>query len=146
MGLDADDMLPADHSSKAEQFFCLFFLMEITVKIARKGFFWFFFGPIWYWNNFDMVVFVMAAVDVVAQFVSHSTSRGETLALASRVVRLGRLGRLVRLLRFKVFDELKTLLHGVILGLRVLCWAVVLLLVLIYSLALVMVSTVKSDP
>jgi len=87
-------------------------------------------------------------VDIMVEhFMTYSDSSSrDTLALASRLARLGRLGRLVRLLRFKVFEELKTMLHGVILGMRVLFWAVVLLFTLIYCLALVIVSTVKSDP
>jgi hypothetical protein len=148
MGLEADDWLPDDYSMKAEMFFFTFFMLEISLKIARKGVSWFLFGPTWYWNNFDMAVFAMGSLDIaVEHFMSYSdTSSRDTLALASRLARLGRLGRLARLLRFKVFEELKTMLHGVILGMRVLFWAVVLLFTLIYCLALIIVSTVKGDP
>jgi hypothetical protein len=57
------------------------------------------------------------------------------------MARLGRLARLVRLLRFKIFHELKMMIQGVIAGLRVLFWAVVLLFFFIYLLGVVLRKT-----
>eukprot|EP00930_Biecheleria_cincta_P045278 TRINITY_DN3120_c0_g1_i1.p1 TRINITY_DN3120_c0_g1~~TRINITY_DN3120_c0_g1_i1.p1 ORF type:complete len:317 (-),score=44.31 TRINITY_DN3120_c0_g1_i1:11-940(-) len=49
-----------------------------------------------------------------------------------KVLRLSRLARLIRTLRLEIFKELKIMVMGVISGMRVLGWAMVLLFVLIY--------------
>lgn len=54
-----------------------------------------------------------------------------------KMLKLFRLGRVVRLLKFKIFAELKLMVQGVFTGLRVLLWAVVLLMILMYLLAMV---------
>ena len=50
------------------------------------------------------------------------------------MLKLARFGRIVRLLKFKIFRELKLMIHGVLTGLRVLFWAVVLLIACVYLL------------
>merc|ERR1712046_252288 len=47
---------------------------------------------------------------------------------------MGRLARLIRLLKFNIFIELKQMVLGVITGMRVLGWAVVLLGMVIFFL------------
>merc|ERR1712113_45800 len=48
-----------------------------------------------------------------------------------KILRLARLGRLVRAIRFKVFSELRDMVLGVLSGVRVLFWAIVLLFFII---------------
>jgi len=55
-----------------------------------------------------------------------------------RLLRLVRITRIVRLLRFKFFVELAVMVKGVLGGLRTLCWAFVLLGVLVYLLGIAM--------
>merc|ERR1719272_1932440 len=50
-------------------------------------------------------------------------------------LKLMRLGRLVRVLRFKFFEDLRTMVLGVVAGTMVLFWAIILLLFVIYFLA-----------
>lgn len=52
------------------------------------------------------------------------------------MLRLARLARLIRTLRFEIFYELKLMVLGVISGMRVLGWAMVLLASMIYSAAI----------
>merc|ERR1711959_556427 len=70
---------------------------------------------------------------------------GDKLAMVNvmyiKILRLARLGRLVRLLRFKIFHELKMMVQGVVAGLRVLFWAVVLLFFFIFLLGVVLRKT-----
>jgi len=67
------------------------------------------------------------------------------LQLISRTLRLARLSRLVRLLRFKIFSELRQLIYGVVAGIRVLSWAILLLGVVIYIVSLVIRQTIGGD-
>merc|ERR1719183_626006 len=59
-----------------------------------------------------------------------------------KMLRLTRLARLARLLRFKAFRELKLMVEGVVSGLRVLAWAIVLLGLCIYILGAVLRMTI----
>merc|ERR1712176_1106965 len=52
-----------------------------------------------------------------------------------KILRLVRLARLVRLLRLKCFAELKVMVEGVLSGIRVLIWAIVLLGLCIFLLS-----------
>jgi len=57
-----------------------------------------------------------------------------------KMLRLARLARLIRTLRFQVFYELKLMVLGVLSGMRVLAWAMVLLVIMIYSAAVATTS------
>ena len=59
-------------------------------------------------------------------------------------LKLARLGRIIRLLKFKIFQELKLMIQGVFTGLRVLFWAVVLLIISMYLLG-VITKTIFAD-
>ena len=54
-----------------------------------------------------------------------------------KMLKLARLGRIIRLLKFKIFQELKLMIQGVFTGLRVLFWAVVLLMMSMYLLGVI---------
>ena len=53
------------------------------------------------------------------------------------MLRLAKLGRLVKALRYPMFDELKDMLYGVVSGVRVILWAIVLLFGCIFFLGLI---------
>ncbi|CAE7648974.1 Cacna1c [Symbiodinium pilosum] len=55
-----------------------------------------------------------------------------------KIFRLARLARLIRALRFRAFHELKLIVMGVVSGLRVIGWAIVLLLMVVYAIGVVM--------
>ncbi|CAE6929486.1 Cacna1c [Symbiodinium natans] len=62
-----------------------------------------------------------------------------------KIFRLARLARLVRALRFRVFYELKLIVLGVFSGLRVICWAILLLVVLVYAIGVAMRNFVGEE-
>eukprot|EP00439_Symbiodinium_sp_Y106_P039801 s3872_g4.t2 len=69
---------------------------------------------------------------------SSSTEGSAAGTLGSlKMLKLARLGRIVRLLKFKIFQELKLMIQGVFTGLRVLFWAVVLLVGCMYLLGVI---------
>jgi hypothetical protein len=55
-----------------------------------------------------------------------------------KLLKLCRLARLVRALRYSIFDELKQMVVGVIAGVQVLCWAIVMLFGCIFLIGLSM--------
>merc|ERR1712113_161112 len=61
-----------------------------------------------------------------------------------RMARLARLSRLIRLLKIKAFRELQLMVSGIISGFRVLAWAIVLLILVVYTISLVLRLTVSS--
>eukprot|EP00931_Biecheleriopsis_adriatica_P095565 TRINITY_DN69160_c0_g1_i1.p1 TRINITY_DN69160_c0_g1~~TRINITY_DN69160_c0_g1_i1.p1 ORF type:complete len:412 (-),score=69.67 TRINITY_DN69160_c0_g1_i1:150-1205(-) len=91
------------------------------------------------WNWFDFFCIVTQALDIALTY-SASGEGGQSLLVLVKMLRLARLSRLVRLLRFKMFRELKLMIFGLFCGLRALCWAVVLLIFMIYTLGIIMRS------
>ncbi|CAE7909947.1 CACNA1F, partial [Symbiodinium necroappetens] len=129
-----------------EMAFTLFFVGEIVVKIRVFGLIEYIWGADWYWSWFDVICVVLAIVDLSLNL--SAAAKGEendTGALSSlKMLKLARLGRIVRLLKFKIFQELKLMIQGVFTGLRVLFWAVVLLVGCMYLLGVV-TRTIFSD-
>mmetsp|Transcript_54811 Transcript_54811/g.119933 ORF Transcript_54811/g.119933 Transcript_54811/m.119933 type:complete len:620 (+) Transcript_54811:69-1928(+) len=122
-----------------EAVFTAFFIGEIVVKMKYFGFSVYLFGSDWYWSWFDILCVILALIDMgltyvsIAEGVSAETGPVNTL----KMLKLARLGRIIRLLKFKIFQELKLMIQGVFTGLRVLFWAVVLLVGCMYLIGVV---------
>jgi len=144
--------------------FTIFFIAEIIVKLKIFSIREYLLGPDWYWSWFDILCVVLALVDLTLTIsaetdvqrtttalpsnatpcapdaVATTTSEGNSdasVASSLKMLKLARLGRIIRLLKFKIFTELKLMIQGVFTGLRVLFWAVVLLLLCMYLLGVV---------
>lgn len=117
-----------------DTFFVCVFLVELLWRIAASGFRDFFFGSEAGWNAWDLLV-VNASLWETA--IQHSSS-----ATVLRIARLTRLGRLLRMLRFRMCRDLTRMLHGLLGGVRTLCWAMVLLFATIFVIALFMSNTI----
>lgn len=148
IGVSTDVDPKADLWQIFEVLFTVFFLAEMMYKMQVYGLKVFFTGSDWNWNNFDFVVVCIAIFDLAFTWTLELTNPGggdEQANLSSftiiKMARLGRLARLVRLLRFKIFEQLKMMIQGVIAGLRVLFWAVVLLFFFIYLLGVLLRKT-----
>eukprot|EP00929_Paragymnodinium_shiwhaense_P101271 TRINITY_DN6421_c1_g2_i1.p1 TRINITY_DN6421_c1_g2~~TRINITY_DN6421_c1_g2_i1.p1 ORF type:complete len:743 (-),score=190.41 TRINITY_DN6421_c1_g2_i1:237-2465(-) len=127
---------------KLEYVFTAFFASELLYKMKKEGLPRFFINQDWHWNNFDFVVVLVAFFDIVSSSVLASIGVSPGII---KMARLGRLARLVRLLRFKIFHELKMMIQGVIAGLRVLFWAVVLLFFFIYLVGVMTRTTIGTS-
>lgn len=120
--------------------FTTFFIGECFVKMKVFGMQEYIGGADWYWSWFDILCVILALVDLSITYISEASSEGgaDTGAMSSlKMLKLARLGRIVRLLKFKIFQELKLMIQGVFTGLRVLFWAVVLLVGCMYLLGVV---------
>ncbi|CAJ1339313.1 unnamed protein product [Effrenium voratum] len=126
--------------------FTVFFVAEIIVKCRYFGICEYLVGADWYWSWFDILCVILALVDMTLQFAFSDAEGGDDGSPVGvlKMLKLARLGRIVRLLRFKIFQELKLMIQGVFTGLRVLFWAVVLLLLCMYLLG-VFTRTIFSD-
>jgi len=129
--------------------FLTFYFFEAVGKMGVFGCAWYFFGEDHLWNWFDFTCLLLSLGDL-ALFIYVEISQVEnpldlqTLMLV-KMLRLARLARLIRTLRFAIFYELKLMVLGVISGMRVLAWAMVLLALLIYAAAIATTSLFGGD-
>jgi len=130
-----------------EILFTLFFIAEVIVKLRVFGWKPFLWGLEWYWSWFDILCIILAVVDMTITYASLAADReASASALSSlKTLKLARLGRIVRLLKFKIFTELKLMIQGVFTGLRVLFWAIVLLVTCMYLIGIVAVTIFADD-
>ncbi|CAE7462817.1 cac [Symbiodinium sp. CCMP2592] len=121
--------------------FLSFYLLEAFGKMFVYSFRWYFCGPDKWWNIFDFCCILLSMADVsIFLYVQLQQVKDNPLDLQVvmliKMLRLARLARLIRTLRFEIFYELKLMVLGVISGMRVLGWAMVLLASMIYSAAI----------
>lgn len=123
--------------------FCYF--LEFVIKICVFGPHKYFCGRDRGWNWFDFTCLVVSLVDVAIHyfFTFLPKSKG-TLGLL-KMLRLARLLRLVRALHYSFFNELKQMLLGVVSGVRVLIWAIILLLVVVFFMGVALQSLFGED-
>jgi len=98
------------------------------------------------WLDFDMVIILITGADNVVTLVGHFSGFNSSLPGISvlRVLRLFKVLRIVRLLhRFK---ELRLLIQGIACSFRTLMWASIMILLIIYSGAIIMVEMVGKAP
>jgi len=142
IGLEADngDSIPAFWEA-CELFFLVFFTGEFLLKFRTQTCRQVWSGPDRAWNGFDAFCIGTATFDMCITY-GNKLAGGEGVEVGGlmliKMLRLARLARLVRLLRFKIFHELKMMVQGVVSGVRVLMWAIVLLFVCIFILGIVM--------
>jgi len=91
------------------------------------------------WNWFDVFCIFLGMLDVFLPLVIENMSAlGSAMLL--KMLRLMKLGRLVRALQYPIFGELLFMINGVACGLRVLLWALVLLSLIVYFVAVILVN------
>ncbi|CAK9025654.1 Voltage-dependent L-type calcium channel subunit alpha-1F (Voltage-gated calcium channel subunit alpha Cav1.4), partial [Durusdinium trenchii] len=133
-----------------ENVFMAFYLGEAAAKLWLMGCRGYFRGPEWAWNLFDIFCLLTSLVDFTVTQVVNAMGEGNTLDLGSlmllKMLRLARLARLIRALRYPIFRELNLMVMGVVSGIRVLVWAIVLLLVFVYALGVALFRLIAEDP
>eukprot|EP00927_Polykrikos_kofoidii_P055418 TRINITY_DN49673_c0_g1_i1.p1 TRINITY_DN49673_c0_g1~~TRINITY_DN49673_c0_g1_i1.p1 ORF type:complete len:753 (+),score=100.28 TRINITY_DN49673_c0_g1_i1:53-2311(+) len=149
LGLSADVAKNSWVWDIVEFMFTIYFTGELVYKAIVNGPRWFFLGVDNKWNMFDFAVVTVALVDMTYTIYTwpnrmSEESEGEVGGMfpIMKMIRLGRLARLVRLLRLEILSELKSMIQGVVAGARVLFWAVCLLCVIIYFLAVLLRKTI----
>eukprot|EP00929_Paragymnodinium_shiwhaense_P114174 TRINITY_DN824_c0_g6_i2.p1 TRINITY_DN824_c0_g6~~TRINITY_DN824_c0_g6_i2.p1 ORF type:complete len:614 (-),score=123.01 TRINITY_DN824_c0_g6_i2:218-2059(-) len=124
--------------------FSTLFAVELIVKLSMKGCKGQFCGEGWKMNSFDALLIV---VDVSQLIVLQALKRmqGTSLELPSvsvfRILRLVRLTRLLRLLRYHIFDDMITMVGGMVGGMSTLFWAMLVYGFVIFVIALIFRET-----
>lgn len=149
-GLTADHPVHQTAWDICEIVFAAFYTLEFVVKVRLYGCRGYWSGPQWMWNVFDFACLSVSVCDValkIAMAVIRDSGPGTSLRtlMMVKIFRLARLARLVRALRFKFFHELKLIVIGVFSGLRVLTWAIVLLVILTYTVGIVLTNLLGDD-
>eukprot|EP00929_Paragymnodinium_shiwhaense_P101262 TRINITY_DN6421_c0_g2_i3.p1 TRINITY_DN6421_c0_g2~~TRINITY_DN6421_c0_g2_i3.p1 ORF type:complete len:823 (+),score=241.23 TRINITY_DN6421_c0_g2_i3:141-2609(+) len=142
IGMSADNDPDGLHWEVIEFVFLVFFSGEFLIKVKLFGCHATLLGKDKYWNYFDLFCILTALLDMGITYGSQLLPGGENINISGlmliKMLRLARLARLVRLLRFKIFNELKMMVQGVMSGVRVLFWAIVLLFFCIFLMGIVM--------
>eukprot|EP00439_Symbiodinium_sp_Y106_P053097 s5453_g7.t1 len=118
--------------------FFAYYTVEYVIKLRLQGCSGYYFGEEAAWNWFDNACLVVSFIELLVTYIADPTQDGQGGFMLMRMLRLARLARLVRLMRFRMFRELKLMVLGLFSGLRALCWAIVLLMFIIYTIGVLM--------
>jgi len=137
------DVKDTDLWNWCEVVFAGFFVCELAVKLSMNGFEEHFLGVDWSWNGFDAVLVAFAVFDATRSLIEIFSAEGFDDSSWSkltilRTIRLARLSRMVRLMRWKPLRELRLMVVGLMNGVKTIMWAIVLLMVICYVLALLL--------
>eukprot|EP00930_Biecheleria_cincta_P095200 TRINITY_DN87201_c0_g1_i1.p1 TRINITY_DN87201_c0_g1~~TRINITY_DN87201_c0_g1_i1.p1 ORF type:complete len:544 (-),score=66.16 TRINITY_DN87201_c0_g1_i1:56-1687(-) len=117
-----------------EIFYTSLYAAEFLIKLYMQGIREYFCGRDRAWDWFDFVCLTSSWVELCLSSVVANIGAVRVL----KGMRLLRLLRAVRALRFRMFSELRAMLLGILSGMNVLGWALVLLFLSIYVLAVAM--------
>eukprot|EP00929_Paragymnodinium_shiwhaense_P101265 TRINITY_DN6421_c0_g3_i1.p1 TRINITY_DN6421_c0_g3~~TRINITY_DN6421_c0_g3_i1.p1 ORF type:complete len:879 (+),score=251.29 TRINITY_DN6421_c0_g3_i1:150-2786(+) len=140
IGISTDNCHDCKVWEHFELYFLLFFSGEFLIKVKIMGWRVIACGKDKWWNYFDLFCIITALMDTGITWYFRILDGTDGVSLNGlmliKMLRLARLARLVRLLRFKIFNELKMMVQGVVSGVRVLGWAIVLLLFSIFIMGI----------
>jgi voltage-gated sodium channel len=99
------------------------------------------------WNCFDLIILLLALVEVALELAVHVLSgRSRTLfdnGGTAKILRLFRLTRLLRLVRtFRQLKPLRMLVHSIIFAGKSVFWALMLLFMIVYAFGIVLTQAV----
>lgn len=114
--------------------FCVIFLMELSIRIAMYNVNFFTMKGKW-WNIFDVFVVGFSVIDEISKAFLTGTKLQEAIDQLGilRLLRLARVLRLIRLVR--MIPELKSMVYLIASSMGAFFWAVMLLLIMIYCIA-----------
>jgi len=129
--------------------FCVIFTLELGFRLSIHH--WsFFYNSEWKWNWFDTVIVCLQLVEELTSiFVGESQynitemSGNMNFVRVLRILRLVRIIRLVRLLRF--ISELRTMVCSIAISFRSLCWTLVLLLLLMFTVSMYLMQLIADE-
>eukprot|EP00931_Biecheleriopsis_adriatica_P096910 TRINITY_DN7063_c0_g1_i1.p1 TRINITY_DN7063_c0_g1~~TRINITY_DN7063_c0_g1_i1.p1 ORF type:complete len:658 (-),score=146.83 TRINITY_DN7063_c0_g1_i1:145-2118(-) len=133
----------------ATQCFTLLFLVELMIRWVALGH-KFFHGPNWSWNVLDLFIVLTSLWESVVEVLyalQMEIDPGISGVSSLRVVRIVRITRLVRVTRIarimRFIKALRTLVSSIIVTLKSLIWAMILLVLLVYTGAIVFTQAVS---
>lgn len=126
------------YSNVVERFFCIFFVLEICVRL-RDGCGVFFLGEDKEWNIFDFTIVFMQVVEQLSLLLKEV----HWDLAPFRMLRLLRIVRILRVVRiFNQFDELHLIIASIRKTIAVLLWFMLMLLLLIYMFGVLLLQLI----
>ncbi|CAE7552527.1 CACNA1F [Symbiodinium natans] len=150
IGISADDHPDAPGWQVLELMFTLIFTFEALLRMRWTGCRVYLTGPDAGWNYFDMLCLTCAYTDLIITGIVQATAEGEGPALSAimliKILRLARVCRIIRVMRFGAVRELRVIILGVLSGVRVLFWAIVLLFFTVYIIGVSARLLISDEP
>lgn len=150
LGLSTDICVDCDIWQMLEILFTLIYSLEFVIKLKLFGCSGYFRGALWYWNVFDFFCLLLSVTELGITYgiklsmgdASESEEATGNLVML-KIFRLARLMRTIRALQFEIFHELRLMIMGIINGMTVLFWAIVLLFLLIYVISILLTNLLR---
>ncbi|CAK0855393.1 unnamed protein product [Prorocentrum cordatum] len=125
--------------------FTAMFTVEIVVRLYAFRLDFFVYERVW--NLFDIVILLLALIEVALELAVHSFADGGHEIFdtggSAKILRLLRLTRLLRLVRtFRQLKPLRVLLHSLYCAGKSVFWALLLLLIVVFSFGVVLTQAV----
>ncbi|CAJ1446636.1 unnamed protein product [Effrenium voratum] len=152
IGWGADDDPDAPIWQVLEWLFTLIFTCEAMLRMRWTGCKTYFSGPDAGWNYFDLVCLVCAYTDILVTLsmeravVDDESNSSLDGIMLIKILRLARVCRIIRVMRFGAVRELRVIILGVLSGVRVLFWAIVLLFFTVYVVGVSARMVIGEEP
>jgi len=130
--------------------FAVFFLAAMLVKIHAVGWHRYTRGECKYWNYFEMVIVALGLVEVLILVLTRlfeGFDAGINLNVV-RLLRMSRIGRLAGVCRqgwVAYFSDLSMMIHGAVGGMKTLIWAMLLISLPMYAMAVMLRDSLGDD-
>eukprot|EP00416_Gambierdiscus_australes_P028008 CAMPEP_0171066224 /NCGR_PEP_ID=MMETSP0766_2-20121228/7298_1 /TAXON_ID=439317 /ORGANISM="Gambierdiscus australes, Strain CAWD 149" /LENGTH=646 /DNA_ID=CAMNT_0011522381 /DNA_START=32 /DNA_END=1969 /DNA_ORIENTATION=- len=122
--------------------FASIFTAEALVKCAHWGVRNYFLGPESRWNTFEVILCMIAWVEVSSALVAAQVHLAKSSLF--RMLRLLRLTKLIRILRLQIMADLLAMVNGTIGSVRTLFYSAVLVFFPLYAISLVLKEVLGS--
>eukprot|EP00928_Gymnodinium_smaydae_P089821 TRINITY_DN73720_c0_g1_i1.p1 TRINITY_DN73720_c0_g1~~TRINITY_DN73720_c0_g1_i1.p1 ORF type:complete len:655 (-),score=112.64 TRINITY_DN73720_c0_g1_i1:64-2028(-) len=116
--------------------FAAIFSLEVLLNFALFGLRAYFCGPDCGWNIFELVLVVLAVVEVILTLIS-AQFLGAGYSIL-RTLRLLRITRIIRVCRLEMFCDLKSMVSGALGSAKTLFYSMLLICIPLYSVCLIL--------
>lgn len=127
--------------------YAILFTIEMSLRFVAVGPRSYLIGSEWYWNWLDLLVVIPAWVELITDFMEHGSnvSSGASNFRILRVLRITRMLHVIRSVRLiRVIHAFRELIFSILDTTRQLGWAMILLLLIIYSFSILFTDSVHS--
>lgn len=128
--------------------YAILFTVEMAIRFIAAGCRNYLIGHDWYWNWLDLLVVIPAWVELVTDFTEHGehVSSGASNFRILRVLRITRMLHVIRSVRLiRVIHAFRELIFSILDTTRQLGWAMILLLLIIYSFSILFTDAVSNE-
>lgn len=157
VGVQVEFAAAAPNEGTANEFYVLSFVytfiftLELVLRLMVEGRHFFMSAESWHWNFLDVFIVMSSLMEVCLDIV-HLVSQKEMAGVGGvsnvRIVRIIRITRLIRIFRIvkivRFIKALRTLVFSILSTLKSLLWALLLLMMIIYSFGIIFTQSVST--